>query len=36
MRPLLAAMPVRVVNDDRAALLGAAWHAAFVRAGDAR
>jgi glucokinase len=29
MRPLLDAMPVRVVNEDRTALLGAAWHAAF-------
>jgi glucokinase len=28
MRPLLQSMPVRVVADDRAALLGAAWHAA--------
>ena len=34
MRPLLESIPVRVVNDDRAALLGAAWHAAF--AGDTR
>lgn len=27
MRPLLESIPVRVVMDDRAALLGAAWHA---------
>jgi glucokinase len=30
MRPLLASMPVRVVTNDKAALLGAAWHAAFA------
>jgi glucokinase len=30
MRPLLEAMPVRLVIDDRAALFGAAWYAAFV------
>jgi len=28
MRPLLEAMPVRVILNDRAALLGAALHAA--------
>jgi glucokinase len=28
MRPLLESMPVRVVLDDRAALQGAAYHAA--------
>jgi glucokinase len=30
MRPLLESMPVRIVIDDRAALFGAAWHAAFA------
>ena len=30
MRPLLEAMPVRVVVNDRTALLGAAWHAAHT------
>ena len=30
MRPLLETMPVRIVVNDRTALLGAAWHAAHA------
>src|SRR5207244_3519064 len=30
MRPLLASIPVKVVTNDKTALLGPAWHAAFA------
>jgi glucokinase len=36
MRPLLETMPVRIVANDQAALLGAAWHAAYAEDSHAR
>ena len=34
MRPLLETIPVRVVLNPKAALLGAAWHAAVFTGRD--